>query len=232
MGSLIWDNDTRAAFSALKAYEKAYEQYAKGRPTPELGKVAFDEAHKNLAEALRNPKVAERIAQVLNAKDEGAVTETTVHIEELETEISFSSEFGLKRKRVHRVFKKSSVVRDPKPDGSITFTTSEEITASRDGETKEKISITTPEEVRSAIERLHNEANSEMQEARKEERKPKKARKRKIGQGITSMLFGSGTFIANSYCYYYVHLPNAAVSYSVSLAAFHQAVRDLIGEAD
>jgi len=57
-------------------------------------------------------------------------------------------------------------------------------------------------------------------------RKKKKKRKRKIGQGITSAIFGTGVIVADA------QLPLLfAFSYGLGGSALHQALRDIVGEA-
>ena len=72
----------------------------------------------------------------------------------------------------------------------------------------------------------HRAAKDELAKARELPRKKKKKRKRHLGQGIASAVFGAMAIVANT------QLPILfAFSYGLGGGALHQALRDIIGSA-
>jgi hypothetical protein len=88
---------------------------------------------------------------------------------------------------------------------------------------------TFPEEIDALKRRLvavHTSTKLEITASRELSRKEKKARKRKIGQGIASAIFGTGVIVADT------QMPLLfAFSYGLGGGALHQAIRDIVGEA-
>jgi hypothetical protein len=73
---------------------------------------------------------------------------------------------------------------------------------------------------------VHSAATRQIASSRSLNRRQKKKRKRKIGQGIASAVFGTAAIVAD------IQLPLVfAFSYGLGGAALHQALRDLVGEA-
>lgn len=86
---------------------------------------------------------------------------------------------------------------------------------------------TLPSSITQIKERLiesHKNTLSRFRESREMTRLKKKKRKRNIGQGIASSVFGVGVIVANT------QLPTLfAFSYGLGGAALHQAMRDIVG---
>ncbi len=73
---------------------------------------------------------------------------------------------------------------------------------------------------------VHAAATRQIASSRSLNRRQKKKRKRKIGQGVASAVFGTAAIVAD------IQLPLVfAFSYGLGGAALHQALRDLVGEA-
>jgi hypothetical protein len=71
----------------------------------------------------------------------------------------------------------------------------------------------------------HGSAKHRITASRAVGRKEKKRRKRRIAQGITSAIFGTGAIVADT------KLPVLfAFSYGLGGSALHQALRDIVGE--
>lgn len=90
-----WDRETRQAFQAILAYQRASERFLEGN----VASTAFNEAVGDLIQALAEPKIVERMKRVLEA---GSQT-TQVSIpsrEEIEYEIRLASVFLLRRRSV------------------------------------------------------------------------------------------------------------------------------------
>ena len=72
---------------------------------------------------------------------------------------------------------------------------------------------------------VHEATKLHLAAARKMSRKDKKKRKRKLGEGLASAVFGTGIIAADS------QLPPLFVfSYGLGGGALHQALRDIVGE--
>jgi len=74
---------------------------------------------------------------------------------------------------------------------------------------------------------LHDSAKQRISSSRPLGRRRKKKRKRQVARGITSLVIGVGSFVANA------NIPLLMVwSYGVGGGALHQAARDFIGERE
>ena len=74
---------------------------------------------------------------------------------------------------------------------------------------------------------VHESTKLEIATSRNMSRKDKKKRKRKLGQGIASAIFGTGVIAADT------QMPLLfAFSYGLGGAALHQAFRDIVGESE
>ncbi len=193
-----WDAETRVAYEALADYQKAFESFARGDPTPAAARAEFDAAHLRLRVALTNPAVTKRIAEVLSSPT-AANLNFDLHQNELDFELKLSRYFGINWRQVRKSFRSN-------PPSRPEFTS--------------------PKELVGRIDELHQRVTTGIDSARQiQPRIPKKKRKREIAQGITSIIFGAGCAVANSY-----FPATMSFSYAASLAAFGQAARDIIGK--
>ena len=81
------------------------------------------------------------------------------------------------------------------------------------------------DEIKQQLIKVHESTKAQVAVSRNMGRKEKKKRKRKLGQGIASAIFGTGVIAANSQL-----PPLFAFSYGLGGSALHQALRDIVGE--
>lgn len=82
------------------------------------------------------------------------------------------------------------------------------------------------QELREKLPQLHSAVKAHLLHCRALPRKSKKSAKKKIAQGVTSFVFGTGLILANT------QLPHLGLfSYAIGAAALHQALRDFVGKA-
>ncbi len=82
------------------------------------------------------------------------------------------------------------------------------------------------QELREKLTQLHRAVKAHLIQCRALPRKSKKNAKKKIAQGVTSFVFGTGMIFANT------QLPHLGLfSYAIGAAALHQALRDFVGKA-
>jgi len=206
----VLDSETLKFFQALRKYKRACQRYIQGRPSPELAKGRLESAFTLLMDALDDDTIRQRLDIVIQAGLQSRATAASriahavsEHDMNLEMEMSFL--FGLK-------------VRDVSE--SVQF---------RKDEVIAMIDIASVDELVTRIEDFHGALITETELARTIDiRSQKKRRKRNIGQAVTSILFGSGCAVLNTYAL--AQMPPMAASYGASMAAFHAAVRDLVGE--
>lgn len=210
MDQYSFDSETRVLFQAIKKYRRLSARYIHGKPSPEDALRRLEDAYQELVEALSTPKVVERIDALL-ASGRGVIDGTAaqspiqVSDEDFLVEADMAVMFGLKPK---------SVVHAVQPGMPADTTDSTLLTA---------------EDLIGRIESFHDSLIEKTENARNiEKRIEKKKRKRNIGQAVTSILFGSGCAVLNTYII--PGIPFMTTSYAVSLAAFHNAARDLVGE--
>ena len=212
MGTNFLDRETANAFAAIRRYQKAFERLSTATPTIEVARAEFDAALQTLITALEHPAIVAKMMTVMasrNGADELPTGgELRIPLGELELEINLSVHFGLRPKEVR-----------------------ERLLAAVPGDGAPR-RLESVEQVLSELKRFHGRLIADLESARQHKRGAKKRRKRKLGQGVTSLLFGTGVLIANSYAVVQAGLPTMAFSYTVSLTAFHQAARDIIGEEE
>lgn len=202
----IWDEETQEAYKAMSEYQKAFIRYKKATPSVEGSKQSFDLAKERLQQALNDPIVERHINSVMESGQEN-IRQIVVKEHEREIELNLSHFFGLKTRQTKKIFKFNDT---PLTDG---------------------LNMKNSADLVDKIESLHRSIIKEVEKTRKTpERIPKKKRKTQISLGVTSLIFGSGCSIANSY--FFPAFPPVAVSYATALTAWHQAVRDIIGERE
>ena len=206
----IWDRETLAAYRAMRDYQKAFVLYRKAIPSVDAAKLNLELAKDRLDFALKNPVVKRHINLVMNsrlAEQQPNIQRSIVMEEEQEVEISLSPYFGLKKKRVRKIFQSTEFIQP------------------------EHLKMESADDLVEKIDELHLALVQEIECARKiPERISKKKRKRKIGMGVTSLIFASGCAVANAYSL--PAFPPMVASYFTALTALHQAFRDIVGERD
>lgn len=206
-----WDTETRALYHAIRRYRKACGKYIAGNPSPEIASKRLESNFESLQSALSNPIVVERLRTVIDAGATQAPvpllgSRRTVSTEDMALEIQFSSAFGLRSTQVADAIS---------CDGALESPAAERIVS--------------PDDLIERIEDFHDTLIATTEESRSIGlRSTKKKRKRNIAQAVTSILFGTGCGVANTYAI--PGMPIAATSYAVTLAAFHAAARDIVGE--
>lgn len=206
-----WDAETRKLFHAIRRYRKACGRYLAAKPSPEVARARLDQQFDGLLEALNAPSTMRRLHTVIDAGATKAVSPMlgvggSVSREDLHLELQLAKTLDM---RPHRVAK------GLEPDAADGTTPVER--------------IDTADDLIARLEDFHEELIERTEEARAiEDRQDKKKRKRNLGQAAVSILFGTGCGVANTYAI--PGMPYLATSYAVTLAAFHQAARDIVGE--
>lgn len=178
---------------------------SRGVPTAADAEQNYAGRFEELLRALSNPK----LDALLSALQEGSVgaspAPSLADISEgdLEMEVNLTGSFGFKREEAREL-----------------------ILILRDTRLAIHGRAATTVELRQRLVVLYNASVQELRRSREESRKEKKRRKRKVGQGITSGVFGVGLIAADTQ-----YPPLAPVSFGLGGAAIHQALRDLVGEA-
>jgi hypothetical protein len=205
-----WDPETKRLFQAISRYRRACGKYIHGKPSPEGAQRRLESAFEVLLDALSSPKVIERLEVVIAAGAAGAERTALslkgeIEPDDMELEIQMAAAFGLKPREVSKAVELSD--KDETP----------------------LIEIRSPSDLIARVEEFHDALIEKTEQARGiDTRVEKKKRKRNIGQAVTSILFGSGCAVINTYTL--AGMPFMATSYAASLAAFHAAARDIVGE--
>lgn len=204
-----WDGETRFLFGVIQRYERASRYYLRGKPTPDSARRLLNQTFEELVAALRLPGISERLANVISSGGETdeQVAEVISDLtrSQIDLEIELAENFGLKKNDVKRIF----------------LTPSNPEVVQR---------IASAEGLISRISDFHLRLVHEVEEARGLERVGKKRRKRDIARAVTSVAFGTGCAVANSFVI--AGMPAMAASYAVTLTTFHQAARDVVGKPD
>lgn len=206
-----WDAETSNLFHAIRRYRKACGKYIAGKPSPEIARERLEIYFTALQDTLKSPNICARLEIVMEAgaaKDSESALELLQSIskKDFDLEMELSSTFGLKKTEVVEAI-------DP-----VTHVVDVPLNH-----------IPTANELIVRLDDFHDGLIDRTEAARGiDKRKEKKKRKRSIGQAASSILFGTGCGVANSYLI--PGMPYMAVSYGVSLTAFHAAFRDLVGE--
>tara|TARA_R110002012_G_scaffold62590_1_gene164630 strand:+ start:11430 stop:12068 length:639 start_codon:yes stop_codon:yes gene_type:complete len=211
MNWYTWDKPTRELYQALKEYQKSFSRYSASSPSLEASRQRFDWARDNLIASVEHPKVSERIQHVITSGDGLLENNDIISLmkRELALEINLSHFFGTNKNEIKKQYDKNPKLNLEDNDNPVDNV----------------------DQCVAEIRRLHGETVKNIEHARSySDRLPKKKRKRDIQKGVSSMLFGTGCFVANSYALSL--LPPSSVSYGAGLIAFHQASRDIIGDKD
>lgn len=205
----IYDTDAQDLFRALSEYNRARRKYSEAKPNPTTSCVIFDQRFSDLKCMLEKDEISDRINQVLNIgdNDQGWTIKSFlrgVQPRDRDFEIALSKMYGIRESTALNIT-------DPKKY--------EDVIAAKVSDSESLIEI---------LEIVHEFAKENIRLSRGlSNRGEKKVRKRDIGSAVTSVIFGTGTALANSYFGGII-----MVSCGVSLSAFHQATRDIVGTPD
>lgn len=202
----IYVKELRTLFDAIEAYQKSFRRYTKGQP--ELGQAErnFDEAHEFLVDALNDANVQSRVRDWLE-KSPPKLTEGAA--DSVIEQISAESEVALLEMSMGDNFgfsgsRSREIIKNLEP-AAVEFPRIDEIAGN--------------------LVKNHERLKHEIEKARHLPRKEKKRRKRDIKRGVFAIVFSAGIGAANL-----ASPPTFVFSYSVTALAFHQGVRDLIGD--
>ena len=194
----------------LRELGKAHARLSRAIPDPARAIAAADVALQRVLTLLDDPKIAGPLGELMTeARDRLVGPPSDVHVEFkqrrselIKIETTITRRLGARQEvieRLYRTYESGYQRRHEFPDGI--------------------------QAMKQRLVAVHEAAKLHMAAARKMSRKDKKQRKRKLGQGITSAIFGTGIIVADS------QLPALFVfSYGLGGGALHQALRDIVGE--
>lgn len=195
----------------LRELARAHERLSKAVPDPATAIAVADTAFERVMMLLDDPDVATPLADLIPPARERVVTATD----------DFRAEFKERRSELIEI--ETTIMRRL----GATQEDIERFYAAYERVHREPHKL--PEGVDAIKQRLlevHECTKREMAASRNLSRKEKKRRKRKLGQGITSAIFGTGVIVADT------QLPVLfAFSYGLGGGALHQALRDIVGES-
>ena len=194
----------------LRELGRAHQRLSRAVPDPARAITTADNALQRVLTLLDDPTIAGPLGELISgARDRVVGPAHDFHAEFKERrselikiETTITRRLGAKQEdieRLYRAYESGYERRHEFPDGI--------------------------EAMKQRLVAVHEATKLHMAAARKMSRKDKKKRKRKLGQGVASAVFGTGIIAADS------QLPPLFVfSYGLGGGALHQALRDIVGE--
>jgi len=194
----------------LRELGRAHERLSRAVPDPVRAIARADHALLRVLTLLDDPNIAGPLGDLIaDARDrvEGPPQDFHAEFKErraelIKIETTITRRLGARQKdieRLYRAYESGYQRRHEFPDGI--------------------------EAMKQRLVAVHEATKLHLAAARKMSRKDKKKRKRKLGEGLASAVFGTGIIAADS------QLPPLFVfSYGLGGGALHQALRDIVGE--
>ncbi|MBN1142707.1 MAG: F0F1 ATP synthase subunit delta [Deltaproteobacteria bacterium] len=195
----------------LRDLNKAHDKLQRAIPSPSVSKRQADSVLEDVLAALKDPNVQSLLEKFIDQARLRILDDVEAFDREMRNrrqelialEAKMAQPGGLRRKDLELVFAQYS-----KTKGDM-----------------ERF-VTDVCGLCDRLEAAHRAAKDELAKSRELPRKKKKKRKRHLGQGIASAVFGAMAMVANT------QLPIVfAFSYGLGGGALHQALRDIIGSA-
>jgi len=204
-------DDLNLLMVRLRELARAHERVSRAAPDPPSAAAAADAALQRVLTLLDEPAIADPLQQLMPAARKRVVDAAD----------DFHDEFEERRAELIEIV--ATVTRGlgmTKEDIESLYVGYQR--AVKDGaEFPEGL-----EAIKEQLVRVHESTKREVVATRLLSRKDKKRRKRKLGQGVASAIFGTGVIVADT------QLPVLfAFSYGLGGAALHQAVRDIVGQS-
>jgi hypothetical protein len=194
----------------LRDLAKAHERLARGVPDVKSAEAVADNALKAVLKLLEDPEIDDLLNEFISAARNRLIEAPGDFDHELET------------RRSELVRAEASVMQRVgarKRDIEYLYVRYRDVQQFREKFPSDAAAL------RQCIVDLHQSTKVQLTESRTLARKEKKTRKRKLAQGITSAIFGTGVIAADT------QLPLLfAFSYALGGSALHQALRDIVGE--
>jgi hypothetical protein len=191
----------------LRNLDKAYSKMIRAVPDPPTAERNADNALEAVLNLLEDPELGNLIEKHIPPARDQIATEAfdkelkSRHKEVTLVEIKLSQPFGLRRRDLQLMYEQYSKAKSEK----ARF-------------------VSSVDAIRQRLIKAHNAAKEEVAKSRELSRTGKKKRKRGVGQGIVSAVFGTVVIAANT------QLPIVfAFSYGLGGGAIHQALRDIVG---
>ena len=194
----------------LRDLTKAHDRLSRGVPNIKSAEAVSDNALKEVLELLDSPEITEGLNELIpGARDRliGAPRDFDHELEArrpelVHVEAAIVQRAGARKRDIEYFY---NLYRDVQQDREQFLTDSTDLGQS--------------------IIDLHESTKMQLADSRRISRKEKKKRKRKLGQGIASAIFGAGIIAADT------QFPLLfAFSYGLGGGALHQALRDIVGE--
>jgi hypothetical protein len=194
----------------LRELARAHQRLSRAVPDPATAAVAADAALLRVITLLDDPDVAGPLSELIPPARErvlGAADEFHAEFKERRSEVvaveaKVTRRLGTTEEDIQRMYLSYDRARERRqafPEGI--------------------------EGIKRQLIEVHESTKLQIVVTRNMSRKEKKKRKRKIGQGIASAIFGTGVIAADT------QMPVLfAFSYGLGGAALHQALRDIVGE--
>ena len=194
----------------LRELARAHDRLSRAVPDPATAAAVADAALSRVITLLDDPDVARPLVELIPAARErvlGASDEFHVEFRERRSEVlaietNVTRRLGTTEDDIQRMYVSYERTREKRqafPQGI--------------------------EEIKRQLIEVHESTKAQIVVSRNLGRKEKKKRKRKLGQGVASAIFGTGVIVADS------QLPVLfAFSYGLGGSALHQALRDIVGE--
>jgi len=196
--------------NSLRDLARAHDRLSRAVPDPETAVAAVDAALANVVTLLDDPGVAGPLMELIAGAREragGASGGSPLAFAERRPELvaieaKLTRRLGTTEDDLHRMY--------------AAFERS-----------RERLEVFSGgiDDIKQQLIKVHESTKAQVADSRNMSRKEKKKRKRKLGQGIASAIFGTGVIAADS------QLPLLfAFSYGLGGSALHQALRDIVGE--
>ncbi len=198
-------------FNRLRDLAKAYDRLSRAVPDPSTAERDADTALERVNALLGDPEIAKVMGELIRAG----------HHRVLSAPEEFDADLRAKRSEIIEI--ETKIMRRigaKEVDISRLYLSYERSRSYRDQFPAEV------DDLKQKLTEIHNATKEHISQSRELSRKEKKKRKRKIGQGVASAIFGTGVIVADT------QLPLLfAFSYGLGGGALHQALRDIVGEA-